>query len=391
MKIILATDPIFWPLTGIGRYTFELATRFSSEPRLADIRFFNLGRWQDATEFERAENGDTGEAANSGFLKKSFGLLRKSLSNNQTAVKIYSRITPFIYQRRLKPFSAEYIFHSPNFMLPRFDGKKVATFHDLSVLKYPEFHPDSRVSLLQPEVIKAANEADHIIAVSEAVRQEIIEYFSMPTGRVTAIPQASFIGDCTPDPELLEGFLRGLDLVKGQFLLFVSSIEPRKNISRILDAYESLSPSFKRQNPLVFTGSSGWKSEVVLERIKRLGDSGLVRYLGYTSDADLKFLYASAGALVFPSIYEGFGLPIIEAQAMGVPVVTSNLSCMPEVAGDAALLVDPYNVDDISGALEQVMLDEGLRQKLKASGLNNARQYSWGKTAARTLDVYSRL
>jgi alpha-1,3-rhamnosyl/mannosyltransferase len=185
--------------------------------------------------------------------------------------------------------------------------------------------------------------------------------------------------------------LKEHNLVKRQFLLFVSSIEPRKNIVRILDAYESLPQAFRNRYPLVFTGSSGWKSEEVLKRIHRLSDTGLVRYLGYTSDAELKYLYSSAGALVFPSIYEGFGLPIIEAQAMGVPVVTSDLSCMPEVAGEAALLVDPYNVQEISGALEQVMLDEDLRQKLKVSGLRNARQYSWDKTAVKTLDVYSRL
>ena len=142
---------------------------------------------------------------------------------------------------------------------------------------------------------------------------------------------------------------------------------------------------------MVLTGSSGWKSESVFKRIRSLSEAGMVRYLGYTSDAQLRYLYHSASALVFPSIYEGFGLPIIEAQAVGVPVVTSNLSCMPEVAGGAALLVDPFDVDAISGALEQVMLDEDLRQKLKTDGLKNAGKYSWDKTAEKTLDVYSRL
>jgi alpha-1,3-rhamnosyl/mannosyltransferase len=391
MKIILATDPIYWPLTGIGRYTFELAKRYSSDPRLADIRFFNMGRWQDVTELTTVENKNTGESTDTSLLRKGFGFLRKSLANNKSAIRVYSRITPYVYQRRLKPFSADYIYHSPNFMLPLFDGKKVATFHDLSVLKYPEFHPESRVLYLRPEIIKAAKNADHIIAVSEAVKQEVIEYFSKSPDNVTVIPQASFISDTPPDAVLSDNFLHKHKLVKKQFFLFVSSIEPRKNINRILDAYESLSPALKNQYPLVLTGSSGWKSEEILKRINTLCDTGLVRYLGYTNDAELKYLYCSAGALVFPSIYEGFGMPIIEAQAMGVPVVTSNVSCMPEVAGGAALLVDPYDVDAIKAALERIVLDEGLREELKVQGLKNASQYSWDKTAAKTIEVYSRL
>lgn len=391
MKIILATDPIFWPLTGIGRYTFELAKRFSTEPRFSDVRFFNMGRWQSFAELLQAGNENLGKSNDPGLIQKSFGLLRKTLSNNRSAIKVYSHITPHLYKRRLKPFTADHIYHSPNFMLPLFNGKKVATFHDLSILKYPEFHPETRVSYLRPEIIKSAQNADHIITDSEAVKQEVIEYFAKSPEEVTAIPLASSLNVEHPDSALLENFLSSHDLVMRQFFLFVSSIEPRKNIGRLLDAYESLAPAFKKQYPLVLTGSSGWKSEGILERIKTMQDSGEVRYLGYTSEIELKYLYRTAGALVFPSIYEGFGLPVIEAQAMGVPVVTSNVSCMPEVAGGAALLVNPYDADSIGNALGQIMLDEGLRKNLKVGGLKNASQYSWENTVAKTVDVYSRL
>jgi alpha-1,3-rhamnosyl/mannosyltransferase len=391
MKIILATDPVFWPLTGIGKYTFELANRLGTESGISDIRFFNMGRWQDAAELSKFGNEKAGEPADTNFMQKGFGILRKSLSNNKSAVKVYSRITPHLYRQRLKPYSAEYIYHSPNFMLPMFDGKKVATFHDLSVLKYPEFHPASRISFLRPEIIKAARNADHIITDSEAVRREVIDYFALPEENVTAVPLASSLSDRPPDSALLEEFLAKHKLINQQFLLFVSSIEPRKNIARILDAYESLSSAFKKQYPLVLTGSSGWKSGGLLNRIKLLEERGMVRYLGYTSDVELHYLYSSAGALVFPSIYEGFGLPIIEAQAMGLPVITSNLSCMPEVAGNAALLVDPHDVDALSVALEQIMLDETLRAALKVKGLENSGKFSWAATVARTLEVYAKL
>lgn len=391
MKVVLATDPVFWPLTGIGKYTFELANRLGSEPRISDIRYFNMGHWQSAEALRRSGLDDGGNSAEEGLLRKSFGIIRKALSSNQSAIKVYSRITPHLYRHRLKPFSADYIFHSPNFMLPPFTGKKVATFHDLSVFKYPEFHPEARVLLLKPEIIKSAEEADHIITDSEAVKREVVEYFARSPQDVTAIPLASSLGGERPDQAFLKTFLDRHGLSNEHFFLFVSTIEPRKNIDRILDAYESLPEKTQQQYPLVLTGSSGWKSEGVLKRIDTLGQNGLVHYLGYSSDAELRCLYATARALIFPSIYEGFGLPIIEAQAMGLPVVTSKVSCMPEVAGDAALFVDPFDAESIAAALERVTEDAKLRDKLKMAGLENSGQYSWDITADKTLQVYSRM
>lgn len=391
MKVIFATDPIFWPLTGIGRYTLELARRFSSASRVTDVRFFNMGHWQSETDILRFGTKGSGEPAAAARKLNAFGLLRKTLSNNSLVVGAYSRLTPYVYRRRLNRFAGDYVYHGPNFMLPPFDGKKVTTFHDLSVLKYPEFHPESRVSFLTPEINKAAQNADHIITVSEAVRLEVIDYFGLPEDTVTAVHLASSLRQEPPNPASLAQFLAKHGLTDQQFLLFVSSIEPRKNVMRILDAYESLPSEFRKQHPLVLTGSSGWRSEKILDRISSLEAQGVVRYLGYTNDAELNCLYYSAGALVFPSIYEGFGLPIIESQSVGVPVLTSNVSCMPEVAGGAALLVDPFDVDEIAAGLEEIMLDEGLRGELRAKGFENAQKLSWDTTAAKTLDVYSRI
>jgi len=391
MNIILATDPMFWPLTGIGRYTHELIKHLDADPRVGDVRYFNMGRWQNKAEFARFEHYNDAGAAEPDRIARGFGLLRKSLANNKLATKTYSYVTPPIYAQRLKPFSKSHIYHSPNFLLPPFAGKKVATFLDLSVFRHPEFHPKARVPLLRPETAKAARNADHIITPTEAVRQEVIEYFSRSADDVSAVPLASSFHDFRPEYESIERFLHKHRLGNRQFFLFVSSIEPRKNINRLLDAYESLAPDFKKQYPLVLTGSSGWQSEDVLARIATLAQSGQVRYLGYTSETGLMHLYATAGAVVFPSIYEGFGLPIIEAQAMGVPVVTSDVSCMPEVAGGAALLVDPFDISSIGDALLRIMNDDSLRRDLKEKGLKNASQYSWAKTVSKTIDVYSHL
>ena len=391
MKVILATDSIFWPLTGIGKYTFELAKRYSSDNRLSDIRFFNMGHWQTVNEFQQFGEESTGELKKSNLLGRGFGFLRKTLAASKPAVKVYSTLTPLLYQHRLKPYSADYIYHSPNFMLPAFSGKKVVTFHDLSIFKFPEFHPSTRVSFLKTEMLKAAQLADHIITDSEIVRQEVVEYFSRAAEDVTAIPLASSLGSEPCDASVLNALLKRHGLIREQFFLFVSSIEPRKNIGRVLDAYEALPMAFKRRHPLVLAGSSGWKSEDIFDRIRLLNQDGLVHYLGYTTDAELECLYSSAGALLFPSVYEGFGLPIVEAQTFGLPVITSDISCMPEVAGGAAMLVDPYDVKAISDALEKIMSDVETRQELKAKGYKNAMTYSWDRTVAMTLDVYAGL
>lgn len=391
MKIILATDPVFWPLTGIGKYTLELAKGLSHSNSIEDLRFFNMGRWQPIEDLRQFGNKNAGKAENTGWAHKSFSMLRRSLANHKLTTATYARIAPLMFRQRLKSFAHDYIYHSPNFMLPPFSGKKIATFHDLSVLKYPEFHPESRVTYLRPEILRSARVADHIITDSEAVRQEIIEYFARNPNEVSVIPLASTLVGEPADPVALDKFLTTHELTKGRFFLFVSSIEPRKNIERILDAYSALPAIFRERNPLVMTGSSGWKSTELLKRIKTLGNAGQVQYLDYSSDMDLIYLYQSAGALVFPSVYEGFGLPIIEAQSMGVPVLTSNRSCMPEVAGEAALLVNPFDVDDIRHALEQIMVDDALRRNLIRDGLHNARRFSWENTVSKTLDVYARV
>lgn len=391
MKIILATDPVFWPLTGIGKYTLELARGLSREPTLADLRFFNMGHWQNTENLRQFSNEDIGHAGKTGWARKHFGSLRRSLANHALATRLYARITPYFFSQRLKPFAAEYLYHSPNFMLPPFAGRKISTFHDLSILRYPEFHPESRVAYLEPEILRAAEYADHIITDTETGRREVMEYFGKGPDEVTAVPLASTLNGELPTPAEIDEFLAAHGLVKGNFFLFVSSIEPRKNIARIVEAYAALPAATRRRHPLIMTGSSGWKSEALMRRINVKDEASGLQYLNYASDTDLKCLYASAGALVFPSIYEGFGLPILEAQTMGLPVLTSDRSCMPEVAGDAALLVDPFDVDAIKQGLEQIMLDDTLRASLRTAGLNNARRYSWESTVSKTLDVYRRV
>lgn len=393
MKIILATDPIFVPLGGIGRYTLELATRFQEnvgkQEEFLDVRYFNLWNWEDPDRY--SDNLDKFITARPSTEQVSFSTLRTVFARSSIAVSIYKILIPWLQLFRLRPFAAEYIFHSPNFMLPKYPGKSVVTIHDLSILKFPEFHPSARVKLLKPLIFKSIKNANHIITDSHSTKRELIDYFDLDEERLSAIPLASTISHSGLGDDDCSELLESLELRPGRFFLFVGTIEPRKNIERLLDAYEGLPQGIKDEYSLVLVGSEGWGSDQIHTRLKELKVVGAVKYIGYVSDIHLEQLYFSALCLVFPSLYEGFGLPIIEAQSLGTAVITSNLSCMPEVAGGAAIEVDPTDVSEIRSAMELLIADTGLRQDLIAKGYANASRYSWDKTVDMTLDVYRKV
>jgi alpha-1,3-rhamnosyl/mannosyltransferase len=172
-------------------------------------------------------------------------------------------------------------------------------------------------------------------------------------------------------------------------VLYVGTIEPRKNVDALLDAYAGLKPSVRAEFDLVIAGATGWAAQSTLDRLAAPAEG--VRYLGYVSEAQLPALTAGATTLAYPSLYEGFGLPVAQAMAAGVPVLTSNVSSLPEISGDAALLVDPRSVAEITAALERLLLSSSLRDKLSASGLQKARDYRWENCARSSLKFFHRI
>jgi alpha-1,3-rhamnosyl/mannosyltransferase len=303
----------------------------------------------------------------------------------------YRRIIPRYHNLRLRKLADSHIYHSPNFMLLPYPGRKVVTFHDLSILKYPQYHPHDRLRKLTPEIEKAARNADHIITDSEAVRQEVLEHFSLPRERVTAIHLASSLNSEDSAGDERKAWLSARNLKEKSYFLFVSTLEPRKNISALLSAYESLPTMIKKHHPLVLAGQLGWNSEQFEEKLTGMSTNNQIYRPGYLSNKDLCHLYAGASALVFPSHYEGFGLPIVEAQSFGTPVITANVSCMPEVAGNSALLIDPGDTSSLSLAMQRIVEDQQLAVNLSKAAIHNASRYSWDTTARKTLEVYQRV
>lgn len=377
MKIILSVYPINPPLTGIGRYTWELATRLRRFDTIDSVRFFNLGRWVTDPDTLLSGPGGTGS-------------IRSVLASSPMATRLYEKLSPLLYRAQLGRYS-DHIYHSPNFFLPPFPGKSIATFHDLSVYRYPHYHLPASVGLLEREIPRALKRADRLIVVSEFTKREIVELLGYPEERISVVPNGVSAAFHPREKSLLAGTLGKFGLIPGQYFLSVATLEPRKNIGSILDAYEGLPSSITGNFPLVICGDAGWKSQEIHNRIQSMATRGLVRHIGYISHQDLPLLYSGARALVYVPFYEGFGLPALEAMASGVPVIASNSSSLPEVVGDAGYCVEPLDVDMISSHME--MLAEGSAEvdRRVDIGLALAQGLSWERCAASTVQIYQQV
>jgi len=265
----------------------------------------------------------------------------------------------------------------------------VVTVHDMTLWLFPQHHYRRRLLAMRPFIPLAAHRATAIIAVSHSAKADIGRILGVPAEKVTVIYEA-------PGPafrplalgSVLESVRQRYRLPE-RFLLYVGTIEPRKNLVRLLEAFACLRLTGTIPHGLVFVGQRGWKYAPVFAAVERLGLSDAVRFLGYVPTMDLVALYNLADALVFPSLYEGFGLPVVEAMACGTPVVTSPNGSLGEVAGDAALFVEPTRVESIAEGLRQVVQDRTRREELRARGLARAARFTWAQAADETRQVYA--
>ncbi len=275
------------------------------------------------------------------------------------------------------------LYHSAYYLMPYFPGvPTVLTVYDVIPLRFPE-HSTARARLLFRLTTKLALHAsEHVIAISEATKQDYVHFFGVPLDRITAIPLAASDRFSPRPPEEVEALQRKYGL-PDRFFLYLGSNKPHKNLGRLVEAWAKVKP---KDVAMVIAGA--WISQFPEPKVaaEKLGVP--VIWLGPVPEDDLLALYSAAEAFVFPSLYEGFGLPVLEAMACGAPVACSNISSLPEVAGDAALYLDPESVDSISEALRRLLSDAELRVTLRERGLERAGEFSWNRTAERTLEVY---
>lgn len=391
LNVVLGGAPLLGRLTGIGRYTCELARALVASQIVDDLKLWGDLRFLDAGILEREDPGGEGPK---GLAEKKIRERSSSLAVSARAFASRSYYASMVYQcasgvmaeRRLRPLAHSHLYHSPNFIMPHFDGARVITIHDLSTIRFPQFHRKQMVVLCEGGIHSAIEGKAHVITDSFHVRDELVNDFGVESGRISTVHLA-------PDPRCRARHesecwhaLDALGLTHKAFFLSVGTIEPRKNLLRVFEAFRAGRRASHYDWPLIVVGASGWKSSREHEMLDELIKNGLALYLDYVTDDVLLTLYASAGALVFPSLYEGFGLPVLEAAACGCTVITSERSAMAEFAPEQTLFVNPEDVSSISDALKAIPSRPEFGSGFDASTQAAAR--TWVDVAQETSEVY---
>jgi glycosyltransferase involved in cell wall biosynthesis len=280
------------------------------------------------------------------------------------------------------------VFHSPDFTLPPlWRARGILTVHDLTFMHYPEYAQPGLVTYLNAAVPRSIRTARLVLADSESTKRDILDLLGTPPGKVRVAyagvgPEFAPVSDAGVLNEVRARY--GL---AWPFVLSVGTLEPRKNHLRLIRSFAQILPAYPDLR-LVLVGGKGWLYQDVKAEVARLALRERVVFPGFVTDADLPALYSLASVFAYPSLYEGFGLPVLEAMACGTPVVCSNASSLPEVAGDAALLVDPTDGGALARALDQALTDQPMRQVLRTRGQAQAARFTWSDAAGTLLDAY---
>ncbi|MBN2865412.1 MAG: glycosyltransferase family 4 protein [Thiotrichales bacterium] len=379
MKLMISVESIRFPLTGIGRYSYELICHLNQLGLIEQISYFNGRAVVDQLPTEQAHDAQV-KPSNQYRLKR-------WVQSSSVVSELYRQVLPWAQRRALKNH-ADFLYHGPNFYLPPSGGLKVATFHDLSPFTFADCQLPARVNYMQKELKKTLATADALITDSEFVRQELASYFNWPLERIFTVPLAASAEFYPRLSESTRLVLSHYGLQHGAYSLYVGTIEPRKNLITLLEAYSRLPMDVRKRWPLILAGYQGWNSQSIHQRIEQAEQEGWARYLGFTPAQDLPLLYAGARLFVFPSLYEGFGLPVLEAMSSGVPVVCSNSSSLPEVTADCALMTAPDDVVGFTDLIRKGLEDELWRVEAVKKGLEQARTFSWSDCAQQTYQVY---
>jgi glycosyltransferase involved in cell wall biosynthesis len=283
------------------------------------------------------------------------------------------------------------VFHATYVPPPWFPGRLIYTLYDISMFTNPELFPLAIRTRLQVLVRRAVKRAEYLLTISHFSKQEIVRHMQVPEDRVIV----THLGVETNWSRMEDGQPLRAKLteygIQGPYILHVGRLQARKNLVRLVTAFGRLRKTAGIPHKLVLVGRESWEAAEIFETIRKLGLEEEVIHVGYAPRQDLPYFYSGADAVAFPSLYEGFGIPVVEAMSVGTPVVTSSTTSLPEVAGDAAELVDPHSADSISEGLERVLTDEGRRRVLRERGLLRASQFSWRNTALQTLKIYEKV
>ena len=385
MKLLINTESLLPPITGIGTYTLNLLKQYSRQGDFETIECFSGHRFSTAIQaIEQSESTTHYRPIKSqGRVNR---VLRSSIMAYRTRELLRNTLLR-LKSTQLKDF----VYHEPNFILKHHKGPAVATIHDLSFISHPQYHPAKRVAWLASELPKTLARADMLITDSEQVRRELIELYAVDEHKVRAIHLGASARYAPQTVEQTKATMEQYGLTHGEYLLFVGTLEPRKGVDTLLESWANLPAHLKKAYPLVLAGAPGWGNKSLQDRIVKLSQNDGLRHLSFVPAGDLSALYAGATAFVYPSHYEGFGLPVLEAMSCGVPVICTADTSMSEITGDHALLIQSGNAEQLTDQIRRLLEDEQLRLSLSSTGLVRAGSFSWRKCAEQTHEIYRTL
>ena len=374
MKILLNVESLTPLRSGIGTYTHCLARNLQGHPEVSAVRFFNRNGFgvQDKLELGK------------GAVPMS---LRRIIRGIPFSYELRDRISGHLL-RRARLAQLGYLYHESNYIPVPYDGPTVVTVSDLSHLRHPDFHPPERVRRLEQDLPLALASARHLICHSTFICDEFVSLVGIPREKISVIYPG--VDDAFQPRTAAEvaPVLRKHRHEGERYLLSVGAMEPRKNLIGLVEAFSLLPKRLQASYPMVIVGPKGWLTEDIERVMAPLVNDGSLRCLGFLPMDELLAVYSGAHAFAYVSFYEGFGLPVIEAMASGVPVLVSNKSALPEITGSAGILVEPGDVEDIASGLRRLLLDEELRSQCVAAGLERAKRFSWDRTVDETVLVY---
>jgi len=383
MEIVINTIPLLSPLTGIGNCIFHTARALGQRDR--DNRYTYYYSYFSPNLICPAAPSDRPPEARFAALHAA-----KTFLDTHHLARAAARRCAETWHRLMIATRRFDLYYEPNYIpLPMRARRRVTTVHDLSFHVHPDWHPSDRMAYFTSRFLKRLDWADVVTVDSEFTRGELLEIAKIDASRVRVVHLGHDRSVFRQrDPEDVARFLIAHDLPE-RFVLCVGSIEPRKNINRLLEAYALLADDLKREFKLVLAGFAGWRNETTMQLIRGMSDH--VIFLGYLDVDDLALCYNAATVFVYPSLYEGFGLPPLEALACGTPVLASDIPPLREVCADAAEFTDPHTAESVADSLVNLLENKGLRQKLSRRGLKRATAFSWEKTAGKLLDIFAEL
>ena len=370
-QVVLDLQPCCGNRSGVGMYTYEIARRLVSDDTLSfSGNLFNLLGKQDGSEW-----------------RKAIALpLHECRCLPGKVYRLLGGLLPIGYQRLFGGRSDLTVFF--NYIVPpHIKGKVITTVHDVTYLRYPETVRSRTLYSLRARLPHSIRRSDHILTVSEFTKRELTELLHIPPEKISVVPNAAVFSEeeaALADVEKKYGF-------HGPYILYVGTIEPRKNLVRLIHAFERLKAERHIPHMLVLAGGSGWKNEEIYQAARSSPYADAILFTGYITEAEKTCLYRHADVFVFPSLYEGFGIPPLEAMHWGCPVVAANTASLPEVTGDAAVLADRFDEADLAAGLWRVLSDAGFAAMLVEKGKKQAEKYSWEDSAEKLKEICRRV